>query len=376
MNRIQQEQIKEKLNSSKVVLISGPRLSGKEELISHVLSNLNTKVLQLNVGNKNERKIIEESDELALTSSFSDFHLVVIHEAQYLSNLQEIIELVLSDAIQASILLNCSFEPLMDDLLKEVLDTQGLYFRIYPPAFYELAAHFGLPEEEKLLEQRLIYGNYPAVVLSPDAAQEILSHLLDTILVTDLGVTDRINKKQQLIKVLQTLAFLIGEPVSYNEIGMHSGLDNETVERYIVLLEKAYVLIRIPSYSTNQRYELKKSHLIFFVDTGLRNMLINNFNPPSIRMDMDALWKNWLVSERIKWNSINNKRPNYWFWRSHTKQMIDFIEESENQQKIAYKTTWDKKKKLKFPTMFSEYYPLIPTHTLNRSTYWTFLSRK
>lgn len=375
MKRIQQQQIIQQLQQSKVLLISGPRLSGKEELISQVLIDLNADDLQINAANKKERQAIEESGESELIASLSTFPIVVIHEAQYLSNLQQIIELVLSDAIPSSILLNCSFEPLMDELLKEVLDAQNLHIRIYPPAFYELASHFGLPEEEKMLEQRLIFGNYPSVVLSPDAAQEILSHLLDTVLITDLGVTDRINKKEQLIRVLQSLAFLIGEPVSYNEIAERCGLDNETVERYVLLLEKAYVLIRIPSYFSDKRYELKKSQLIYFVDTGLRNMLINNFNPPSVRMDLDALWKNWLISERLKWNAINNKQVNYWFWRTHTKQSIDFIEEGET-HKIAYKSTWEKKKKLKFPVMFQEYYPEIPTHTLNRSTYWTFLSKK
>ncbi|MBX2948174.1 MAG: ATP-binding protein [Crocinitomicaceae bacterium] len=375
MKRIQQQQIIQQLQTSKILLISGPRLAGKEEIIQEVLAELNTNTLQINAGNKKERQAIEESTETDLSASFSAYPLVVIHEAQYLSNLQQIIELVLSDTISSSILLNCSFEPMMDELLKEVLDTQKLHVRIYPPSFYELASHFGLPEEEKMLEQRLIYGNYPAVVLTPEVAEEILSHLLDTVLITDLGVTDRINKKKQLTRVLQTLSFLIGEPVSYNEVAERCDLDNETVERYVLLLEKAYVLIRIPSYSTDKRYELKKSQLIYFVDTGLRNMLINNFNPPAIRMDLDALWKNWLISERVKWNAVNNKQTIYWFWRTHTKQSIDLIEENEG-HKIAYKSTWEKKKKLKFPAMFQEYYPEIPTHTLNRSTYWTFLSRK
>lgn len=375
MKRIQQQQIIQQLQTSKILLISGPRLAGKEDIIQEVLSELNTNSLQINAGNKKERQTIEESTEQDLSVSLSAYPLVVIHEAQYLSNLQHIIELVLSDAISSSILLNCSFEPMMDELLKEVLDTQKLHIRIYPPSFYELASHFGLPEEEKMLEQRLIYGNYPAVVLTPVVAEEILSHLLDTVLITDLGVTDRINKKKQLTRVLQTLSFLIGEPVSYNEVAERCDLDNETVERYVLLLEKAYVLIRIPSYSTDKRYELKKSQLIYFVDTGLRNMLINNFNPPAIRMDLDALWKNWLISERVKWNAVNSKQTTYWFWRTHTKQSIDLIEDNEG-KKIAYKSTWEKKKKLKFPAMFQEYYAEIPTHTLNRSTYWTFLSRK
>jgi len=380
MRRTQEQRVVQQLRSNKIVLISGPRLSGKEQLIERILEGFSITILTIHADNKPQRLIYENATEAELIETFSNYSLVVIHEAQYLRNLQTIIELILSDDISSGMLFNCSFEPMIDSLLLEVLDTQGLHIRIYPPAFYELASYFGLPQEEALLEKRLIYGNYPQVVLTEHSAHEILSDLLDTILITDLGASDRINKKNQFIRVLQTLALMIGSPVSYNEVAQRCQLDNETVERYVILLEKAYILIRIPSFSTDKRYELKKSQHIYFVDTGLRNMLINNFNPPDLRLDMDQLWKNWLISERIKWNAINHKRSLYWFWRTHTKQSIDFIEECIDREgvpkKIAYKSTWEKKKRPKFPNMFHLYYPDIPTQTLNRSTYWSFLSKK
>lgn len=375
MNRLQKKQLLEHLNTSRILLVSGPRLAGKEELLAEVLQDVPVRQHQLNVASKVERRRIEEMSKEDLVVEFRDYNLIVIHEAQYLKNLQFLIELVLQDQLQCSILLNCSFEPMLDDLLKEVLEAQGLHVRIYPPSFYELASHFGLPEEEKLLEQRLIYGNYPAVVSNLETAKEVLEHLLDTILVTDLGVTDRINKKNQLKRLLQQLAFLIGEPISYNDLATKCDLDNETVERYIDLLVKAYVLVRIDSYSTGKRYELKKSHLVYFVDTGMRNMLIQNFNAPDLRMDIQALWKNWLTVERIKWMNINQRAVAFMYWRTHTKQQIDLIEQSEKGA-FAYKIAWDKKRKLKFPAMFNEYYPGVPQLTLNKSTYWGFLSKK
>lgn len=375
MNRLQKKQLLEHLNTSRILLVSGPRLAGKEELLAEVLQDVPVRQHQLNVASKVERRRIEEMSKEDLVVEFRDYNLIVIHEAQYLKNLQFLIELVLQDQLQCSILLNCSFEPMIDDLLKEVLEAQGLHVRIYPPSFYELASHFGLPEEEKLLEQRLIYGNYPAVVSNLETAKEVLEHLLDTILVTDLGVTDRINKKNQLKRLLQQLAFLIGEPISYNDLATKCDLDNETVERYIDLLVKAYVLVRIDSYSTGKRYELKKSHLVYFVDTGMRNMLIQNFNAPDLRMDIQALWKNWLTVERIKWMNINQRAVAFMYWRTHTKQQIDLIEQSEKGA-FAYKIAWDKKRKLKFPAMFNEYYPGVPQLTLNKSTYWGFLSKK
>lgn len=375
MKRTQKNQILEQLTSSRILLVSGPRLAGKEELIEEVLQEAQSKQLHINVAPKMERRRMEEMQTADFIQAFQEYELIIIHEAQYLKNLQEIIELILQDVLPCSVLLNCSFEPVMDDLLREVLEAQGLHIRVYPPSFYELASHFGVSEEDKLLEQRLIYGNYPAVVANLDTAKEVLEHLLDTILITDLGVTDRINKKKQMLRLLQQLAFIIGEPISYNDLATKCDLDNETVERYIDLLIKAYVLVRIDSYSTGKRYELKKSHLVYFVDTGMRNMLIQNFNASDLRMDIDQLWKNWLTIERVKWLNINNKPTAFLFWRTHTRQQIDLLEQTENGA-IAYKMVFDKKKKLKFPQMFNDYYPGLPQLTVNKQTYWGFLSKK
>jgi hypothetical protein len=375
MKRYQQDPLLAQLTSNKIVLLSGPRLAGKEELIISVLEHIPSDVLQINMSNKKERKLIEEASITELTATFHNFPIVVIHEAQYLSNLQSMIEEVLSGTISSTILLSCSYEPLLDELLKEVLEAQGLHFKVLPPSFYELATANGLPEEEKLLEQRLIFGAYPPVAQSQENAEEILKHLLDTIIVTDLGVTDRINKGDQLLKMMQILAFSIGEPISYNEVAEKCGLDNETAERYISLLEKAYILIKLPSFSTEQRYELKKSHCIYFVDNGVRNMLINNFNPTSLRNDLNELWLNWLISERMKWNNLQQKEAKYSFWRTHTKQSVEFIEE-QNGVINGYKATWEKRKKIKFPAMYGKYYPTHHLQTLNRSTYWGFLTKK
>lgn len=375
MKRSQLAQLIQQLNASKVILISGPRLAGKEELIQQTLQESGKEALQINMDNKKERRVLEDATLPELIQTFHNFPIVVIHEAQYLGNLQTIIEEVLSGTIASTLILSCSYEPLLDDVLKEVLELQGLHFKILPPAFYELAQENGLPHEEKLLEQRLIFGSYPPVAASMENAQEILTHLLDTVIVTDLGVTDRINKGEKLLHLLQVLAFSIGEAVSFNEIGEKCDLDNETVERYIQLLEKAYILIRLNSYSTEKRYELKKSNMIFFYDNGLRNMLINNFNPHTLRNDLDCLWLNWLISERVKWNNLQQKNANYYFWKTHTRQSIELLEEY-NGTLVGYKATWEKKKKLKFPKMFEEYYPGVATHTLNRSTYWGFLTKK
>lgn len=375
MKRVQSAQILNHLKTNKILLLSGPRQAGKEELANIALEDLGINALEINLQNKKKRRELEALSISEITEMFNQFPIVVIQEAQYLNNLQTIIEEVLSESIKATLLLLCSFEPVLDEVLSEVIELNHLNITIYPPSFYELAQEFGLPEIEKRLEQRLIFGNYPHVAKNEADAQELLTQLLDTVIVSDIGVNERINKTENLLRMLQVIAFSLGTPISYHEIAEKSGLDNETVERYVTLLEKAFVLINLDSYSTEKRYELKKSHLFFFVDNGIRNMLINNFNPPLVRNDMQALWLNWLISERIKWNTINLRKPHYWFWRTHTKQTIEFMEEFEGKF-AGYKTAWEKKKKIKFPKMFSEYYPTVDLFTLNRSTYWGFLTKK
>ena len=375
ISRLLFPQFKSNLASNKVLLLSGPRHVGKQTIVLKAIEELQVNCIEFNAADKKIVKLFEEPSAQVLNELFNATPFVIIYEAQYVLKLQDIIELVLSGEINSTLVLCCSYQPVMDEVLREVLQLQGLELNLLPPSFYELAQHFSLPEEEKNLEHRLIFGNYPEVVMNLSEAENTLVNLLQEVIFTNLGVTDRINKSDKLFKALQTIAFNIGEPLSYNEIGEKCGIDNETVERYVDLLERSDILLRIPTYFNEHRYELKKSHVFYFVDNGIRNALIRNFNPIDLRNDVDQLWRNWLIAERIKWNKLNGKSVDYKFWRTHTKQTMDFIEFAEDKIQ-AYKTSWEKKKKMKFPGMFLELYPTISTHTLNRSTYWSFLTKK
>ncbi len=375
ISRIQYAQLKENITSNKIVLLTGPRRVGKRTAVQNALAELAVSAVEFDASNKKTKKLFEIVNVKNLTINFNGSKFVVIHEAQYLENLQEMIELVLSGEINSTLILCCSYEPMIDELLREVLQMQGLELTLLPTTFYELAQKNSLPEEEKLLEQRLIYGNYPAVTEDLENAELTLREMVQEVIFTNLGVTDRINKGDKLLRMLQIISFNIGEPISYNEIAEKCGLDNETVERYVDLLVRSFILLRIPTYYNGHRYELKKTHVIYFVDNGLRNVLISNFNPLFLRNDIDQLWRNWLISERIKWNRLNGKIAEYKFWRTHTRQSMDFIE-IDGQKIAAYKSSWEKKKKVKFPAAFTEAYPSISTHTLNRSTYWGFLTKK
>lgn len=369
--RVQQQQIEDKLKSSKLLLLTGPKRTGKMTVLENVLEANDWSNTQFDCSQKKTKKVIQEDTTLLQV----DTEILIIEEAQYLSNLESIIEEVLSGVISATTVICCSFAPKIDELLLEALRIEGLEIPVFAPSFYESAQYFGLPEEERLLEERLIYGNYPDVLNDLEHADLTLRELIQDIIFTNLGAKDRINKSDKLMRMLQLLAFHVGDAVSYNDIGERCGLDNETVERYIGLLEDAYLLINLPSYHTEQRYELKKSNAIYFADNGVRNALISNFNPTFLRNDMDQLWRNYVISERVKWVKMNQIESTCYFWKTHTKQRMDFVEVSSTGIR-AYKTDWEKRKKVKLPKSFEEYYPSAKSGVLNRSTYWSFLTNK
>jgi predicted AAA+ superfamily ATPase len=373
ISRIQKKELESKLLSNKLVLLRGPRGSGKRSLVQEILDEHDRSSQVIDLSTSKQRKKFKSLSHEQKAAAFSNTEYVVLKEAQFLEDLQNLIEQVLSGVWKSTFVLCCSFEPVLDEVLKEVLKLQGLEIYIDSVSFYELTSFLSLPEVDKNMEQRLIFGNYPNVVAGQNSQEEMIE-LLDEVLENQFGLGVRVNKQDKLLRALAVISHRIGEPLSYNEVAEYSGLDNETVERYIDLLVENGILIKIPTLYSGHRYELKKTHLIYFADNGIRNAVIRNFNSIEFRLDLDQLWKNWLVAERIKWNRINGKKANYYFWRTHTKQMIDFIEISET-GKQAYKTSWVKKK-IKFPAMFTEMYPDFSQHTLNRSTYWTFLSKK
>lgn len=365
--------LNEKINHNRIVLVQGPKRVGKRQLIREALTDFTTQ--SVDCTQKAVRKQLEQVSVEGLRQAVEGRAVLVVEEAQLLPNLQEMIELVLFEELPFHLVLTCSFEPVLDEVLREALELQGVVVTVYPLTFQEVANQIGVVEFDKHLASRMIFGTYPEVLAATDHVKHILTDIVEESLQSQLNPNERINKVDKLRKVLQILAFEIGSPISYNDIAFKVGLDNETVERYIALFQKAFLLLEIPSFYNGHKYELKKTHTVYFLDTGIRNALIQNFNDPEIRYDLDELWRNWLIAERIKWNALNGKAPRYYFWRTHTKQHIDFIEQT-GETTVAYKSIWDKRKKPKFPKSFSEAYPSAQLHALNRATYWGFLSGK
>lgn len=365
--------LREKLAESKIVVLRGPRRSGRKTLLREALAGKENHFMALDCSDKKIRRSLDGVE--AFQQAVGEKSIVLLEEAQYLDELQSIIDHCLNNAGIENLILSCSFEPVLQEELWEALRFQGLELLLYPISYPEMVQQNGMGEEEKTIEQRLIYGYYPEIVATPEKAELLLEKLLEESIFTQLGAHDRINKSEQLIKLLRSLAFNIGKAISYNELGSQCNLDNETVERYIRLLEKTQLLFVLPSYCTDKRYELKKSHTVYFTDNGMRNALIKQFQPLEYRNDVDVLWKNWVISERVKANALAGREPVTYFWKTHTKQEMDYIEVSETGVS-AFKMQWDKRKKVKIPASFTEYYPEIKSSGINRSTFLTLLTKK
>jgi len=211
-------------------------------------------------------------------------------------------------------------------------------------------------EEERLLPHRLVYGYYPEVVNNPGNEEVVLKSLTDSYLYKDILMWERIKKPDKLLKLMQALAFQVGNQVSYHELGQLVDLNSETVENYIQLLEKIFIIFRLNSFSRNLRNELKSSRKIYFYDNGIRNALIGDFKAIEMRNDKGALWENFMISERMKKVSYEKKFCNRYFWRTHEQQEIDYIEDS-NGKLLAVEFKWNKKKKGRIPKTFLKNYP-------------------
>jgi len=364
--------LRQKCQESKIVVLKGARRTGRLTLVSRIFNLEDSRIGMIDCSNKKERKAMDSMKELKTFSQHK--RVVIIRDAQLLETLQEYIDFAIELDSLENLILICSFEPELHEDLWEALREQGLELNVFPISYSESAKFHGLVQEDKSLEQRLIYGYYPEVVMQEDQAERMVSEIIESSIFTQLGASERINKKDNLIKLLRHLAFNIGKVISFNDLGKKCGLDNETVERYVKLFAKANILVLISSYSNGHRYELKKSHVVYFLDNGIRNALIRAYQPLEFRNDVEELWKNLVISERFKANQYAGKNPEVFFWLTHTKQEVDYLE-INGSELFGAKMSWDDSKKIKVPASFQELYPQIKVTGISKKTFWTFLRK-
>lgn len=282
---------------------------------------------------------------------------LVVDEAQRIPEIGLRLKLVTDQMSNVQVVATGSSSFQLASGIQESLTGRKREFRMFPITFQEMASHTNLLEEHRMIPHRMVYGYYPEVVSSPGQEREVLHELANSYLYKDILTLDNINKPDKVVKLLQALAYQIGEQVSYNEIGQLIGLDPKTIEKYVDVLEKSFIIFRLGSFSRSLRNELKSSRKIYFWDLGIRNAVIANFQQVEFRQDTGALWENFAIAERLKMLNIHQPYTNVWFWRTQQQREIDYIEESNGTMR-AYEMKWNvKKANVKVPEAFAKAYP-------------------
>ena len=244
-------------------------------------------------------------------------------------------------------------------------------FNLWPVSWEEWQNHVGYVKAEQDVENRLVFGFYPDVLNHEENPEQVLAELAESYLYKDILMFEGLKKPTAIKKLLQALAFQVGSEVSLQELGQTIGIDPKTVNVYIDILEKAYIIFRLTPISRNLRNEIKAKNKVYFCDNGIRNAVIGQLQPLAIRQDIGILWENFMVSERVKQISINNYLRNYYFWRTTQQQEVDYIEEV-NGEFFAYEFKWSEKKKIKFPKTFSNNYKSVDKG-INKSNFREFV---
>ena len=367
-----------KIGKGKVLLLIGPRQVGKTTLLKNILTSVSTekKVQFWNCDESDVRQFLSEANSAKLKSFVGNSDFIVIDEAQRVKDIGLTIKLLHDSFPNVQLAVTGSSSLDLSNSINEPLTGRKFEYNLFPFSTNELVNHTSMLEEMRLLKNRLVYGFYPDVVNNPGEEKEILTNIVNSYLYKDVFEFQDIRKSSVIEKLVQALALQVGSEVSFNELGNLLGIDTVTVQRYVDLLEKAYVIFHIRSFSRNVRNELKKSIKIYFYDNGVRNSVISNFSPIELRSDIGALWENFLISERIKNNAYHNKHAKYYFWRTTQKQEIDFIEEAE-QNLFAYEFKYNPKKaNSKCPLTFSNNYPNVPFDVITSENYMDFVVNK
>lgn len=366
------QNIQQNLFQGKVILLFGSRQTGKTTLLQHMLNRLDKKVLFLNGDEADVRSMLAGPTSSRLKLIAAGFEIVFIDEAQRIPDIGLTLKLFvdLLPEIQVIATGSSSFE--LANRLNEPLTGRKWEYHLYPISFEEMVAQHGWLEEKRLLSHRLLFGYYPEIVTHPASAEARLKELSGSYLYKDLLMLEGIKKPVVLEKLLKALALQLGSEVSYQELARLVGVNANTVEKYIDLLEKAFVIFRLTAYSRNVRNEIKKGRKIYFFDNGIRNAIIGNFSQLDLRTDTGALWENFLVSERMKCLANNQQDATRYFWRTTQQQEIDYLEEKDGQLS-AWEFKWNPTAKARFSKTFTKAYPDCRTAVVSPENFETFV---
>lgn len=359
-----------KFNSGKAIIIIGPRQVGKTTLIKDILND--KPHLFLDGDDPTVRTLLNTPNTEQLKSILGKNKIAFIDEAQRIPNIGVTLKIITDQFTDIQLLVSGSSAFDLNQQITEPLTGRKWEYTLYPISWKELEDQIGFLKSEQQLELRLLYGMYPDIINNLGSEIEVLKNLTESYLYKDILAFNNIRKPAVLENLVRALALQIGSQVSYNELAQLLGIDKNTVNTYIQILEQAYVIFRLPSFSRNLRNEIKTQQKIYFVDVGLRNAVIGNFNTLVNRSDVGHLWENFLLSERLKKLNYDIRLANSYFWRTKQQQEIDYIEEVSGTIS-AFEFKWNPKAKTKFSKSFLDAYQ-AKAHVIHRENFREFLN--
>ena len=374
--RVLQPVIEEKFFKGKIIILLGPRQVGKTTLMEQIKAELAPAalpVISLNCDEPNDRELLTNANSADLSIVLREAKTIIIDEAQRVPNIGLTLKLLADKFKNAQVMVTGSSSLELANKLNEPLTGRKFEYLLLPISTQEIIANNGTMETARLLETRLIYGSYPDILYQTNSAKELLFELTNSYLFKDIFAMQEVRKPELLEKLLVALALQIGNEVSFNELAQTVQSDVKTVERYINLLEQCFVIFRLNGLNRNLRSELKKAKKFYFYDNGIRNAVLQNFSPLNLRQDIGALWENFFVSERLKYNSYNRRFAKSYFWRTQQQQEIDLVEEIDGNF-YAFELKWNEKRKKNFHEKFLKAYNPKKTNVITPKTYTEFLS--
>jgi len=366
-----QKDIEKALFKGKIVIIYGARQVGKTTLVKEIQKKIPDNSTYFNCDEPDVRQALMNKTSTEIKAFLGSKKLIILDEAQRVKNIGLTLKLIVDNFPQMQIIATGSSSFDLANKIIEPLTGRSREFYLYPFALAELKQTYSKLEINRLLEQRIIFGMYPEIVQSNGNVEILLKNICKNYLYKDILQFDNIKNSEAIEKLLKALALQIGSEVSYNELAGTVGINKKTISNYIQILEQAFIVFRLNPFSRNLRNELKKRRKIYFFDTGIRNALINNLNPLNLRQDVGALWENFIISERIKYNCNHGQDPNIYFWKNRAGREIDYLEEAGGRL-CAYEFKWNKDK-YRFPKIFIKTYPDSALKLISKNNFQEFV---
>ncbi|NLO50097.1 MAG: ATP-binding protein [Bacteroidales bacterium] len=347
------DKIEKRIGSGKVIIVIGPRQVGKTTLIESILKTKD--YLLLDGDDPKTRTLLSASNTEQIRSILGNNQFVFIDEAQRIDGIGLTVKIITDRFKEVQLFASGSSSFDLSNKINEPLTGRKWEYQLFPISWEEYENHHGYLYSEQQLENRLLYGFYPDVLNNPGDEIPILRNLVSSYLYKDILSFADLRKPEVLDKLVQALALQVGSEVSYSELAQIVNVDKNTISKYIDILQKGYIIFRLGSFSRNIRNEIKTSNKIYFYDNGVRNMIVGNFSPLELRGDKDALWENFLISERVKQIEYKQSLARIYFWRTKQLQEVDFVEE-ESGKITGFEFKWKKKTNVRLPKSFTETY--------------------